>query len=47
MKKNKTVKIVAFLALFAIVAWVVWTWLAVIFSWETSENISTEITNNK
>jgi len=33
MKKKSTAKIVAFLALFWIILWIVWTWVLVIFSW--------------
>jgi hypothetical protein len=44
-KRNKWVKIMAFLALFWIIIWIVWTGLLIIFSDETSyqqEDISTQ-----
>ena len=44
-KRNKWVKIMAFLALFWIIIWIVWTGLLIIFSGETSyqqEDISTQ-----
>jgi len=49
MKKQSWAKIVAFLALFWILIWIVWTWILIIFSWnntsinsENSENITKE-----
>lgn len=49
MKKQSWAKIVAFLALFWILIWVVWTWILIIFSWnntsintENNENITRE-----
>ena len=44
-KRNKWVKIMAFLALFWIIIWIVWTGLLIIFSgWNTQQqqNISTQ-----
>lgn len=42
MKKNHWIKIIAFFALFAIVIWIVWTWLIIIFDSGSSNN--TELT---
>lgn len=37
-KKNKFVKIMAILALFWIIIWIIWTWLLIMFSkWNTTE----------
>ncbi len=38
MKKNKWIQITAFLALFAIVIWIIWTWLIIIFDSSSSGN---------
>ena len=32
-KKSKTTQVMAFLALFGIIIWVIWTWVLVLFSW--------------
>ena len=45
MKKNKAVQIMAFLALFWIIIWVVGTGLAVIFSWNNEEKNVYQINN--
>ncbi len=37
MKKNKTVKIMAFLALLWIIISVVWTWILILTSWNNEE----------
>lgn len=45
MKKNKWIKIMAFLALFWIIIWIVWTWLLIILEkTNNSDNIEQEIT---
>lgn len=41
MKKNRLTQIMAFLALFWIIIWIIWTWLLVIFS--TNENTNSNI----
>ena len=38
MKKNPMAKIMAILALFGIIVWIIWTWLLVIFSWGQTSN---------
>lgn len=37
--KNKWVKIMAFLALFWIIVSVIWTWLLVVFSWDSNQEV--------
>ncbi len=41
-KKNTITQIMAFLALFWIIIWIIWTWLLIIFSgWNTTEQTVT------
>ena len=41
-KKNTITKIMAFLALFWIIIWIIWTWLLIIFSgWNTTKQTVT------
>lgn len=40
MKKNKITKIIAFIALFWIIIWIVWTWALIIFWNNKSEKIT-------
>lgn len=37
-RKNNWVKIMAFLALFWIVIWIIWTWVLVLFSWNNNSS---------
>lgn len=45
-KKDKWMKIMAFLALFWIIIWIIWTWLLIIFNWwqsvETEQTLTPE-----
>lgn len=36
MKKNKVSKFIAFIALFWIIIWIVWTWILILFSPQVS-----------
>ena len=40
-KKNKWIQIMAFLALFWITIWIVWTWVLVLFSWNNTSSEQT------
>lgn len=43
-KQNTWAKIMAFLALFWIIIWIVWTWILILFNWwnNTAQTISPE-----
>lgn len=43
-KKNIFIKIMAFLALFWIIIWVIWTWILILFSWNNNETSSQTLT---
>ena len=43
-KKNKTTKIMAILALFWIIIWIVWTWILIIVNWWKSSNTEKSLT---
>ena len=47
MKKNKITKIIAFIALFWIIIWIIWTWILIIFWEETNIKNSEETTENE
>jgi hypothetical protein len=41
-KQKKWVKIMAFLALFWITIWIIWTWVLVLFSWNNTTPSNTQ-----
>jgi hypothetical protein len=41
-KQKKWVKIMAFLALFWITIWIIWTWVLVLFSWNNTNSSNTQ-----
>lgn len=43
-KKNKMTKIMAILALFWIIIWIVWTWILIIVNWWKSSNTEQTLT---
>jgi len=43
-KKNTFVKVMAFLALFWIIIWVIWTWVLMIFSGNNNDNSDNTLT---
>ena len=47
MKKNKTSKIIAFIALFWIIIWIIWTWILIIFWNQNTINNSEWITEEQ
>jgi len=45
MKKKSWIRIIAFLTLFGIIIWIIWTWILIIFSQGTNTNNDENITS--